>query len=178
MKIAPMTGKHFAAIPQAMQDIRQWVLWRLMLPVKPGEKPKKVPWSVYNKAAKSTDPTTWHDFECVVMRYREGYHAGLGFVFAKGGGYGGCDLDGCRDPESGIIDQWAWVYIDKFRGYTEISPSGTGVKIFFRTSKASATGMNRKLDLPAKYGKTPGVELYTQRRYFAVTGQVVRGYEG
>ena len=175
MKIAPMTGKHFAAVPQAMQDVRQWILWRM---VERGGKPVKLPWSVYDAAASSTDPETWHDYECAVMRYREGYHAGLGFVFAEGGGYGGCDLDGCRDPQTGVIDQWAWRYIDRLRGYTEISPSGTGVKIFFRTSKASPKGMNRKLDLPAKHGKTPGVEVYTQGRYFAVTGQVVRGYEG
>lgn len=162
-------------VPEALQNVNQWILWRA---VDRGGKIVKLPWSVYDKAASSTGPGTWSSFECVVMRYREGFHAGIGFVFADGGGYAGIDLDGCRDPASGIIDEWAWKYIDGFRGYTEVSPSGTGVKIFVRTNRR-ITGLNAKLDgIPAKHGKTPGIEAYTQGRYFAVTGDVIRGYEG
>ncbi len=162
-------------VPESLQNVNQWILWKN---INRNGKSVKLPWSVFDEPAKSTGPETWSSFECVVMRYDERKHAGIGFVFADGGGYAGVDLDGCRDPKSGVIDDWAWKYIDGFRGYTEISPSGTGVKIFIRTTR-KITGINAKLDhLPVKYGKTPGIEAYTQGRYFAVTGDVVRGYEG
>lgn len=164
----------FKNVPEAMQHERQWILWRSIVR---GGKLTKVPWSVYDQPASSTAPETWHDWECAVIQYRPTYHAGLGFVFRENGGFAGIDLDGCRNPETGEIDEWAWVTIDRFKTYAEISPSGTGVKLFMRCSRSISKGINKKLDMPAKYGKTPGIEVYTHGRYFAVTGNVIRGYE-
>ena len=75
----------------------------------------------------------------------------------------GVDLDDCREPESGFIDDGAQATIEQLNSYTEVSPSGRGVHIL-------VTG-----ELPPGGNKTEGVEMYSQGRYFTVTGQHVAG---
>lgn len=170
-----MIRPNFATVPQELQDVNQWVLWKLV--IRDG-KEIKMPWSVYDQPAKSNDASTWSTFECAVMRYDEQKHAGIGFVFAVGDGFAGVDLDSCRDPETGAIAKWAQDHIDEANSYTEISPSGTGVKIWLKSELHLPKGRNIKLDHPpsVRGGKKPGIEIYTQERYFAVTGHVIRGF--
>jgi len=153
-------------VPEWLQNERRWILWRSIVR---GGAASKIPWSVYDRPASSTDPATWHDFETVVVQFRAGYHAGLGFVL--GDGFAGLDLDGCRCPESGVIDQWGMELLSRAgaHDYAEVSPSGSGIKVFFR-SRRTITGINTKLNLPNRHNKEPGIELYTGGRYFAVTG--------
>lgn len=168
------TPVNFETVPPAIRDTNNWVLWKNIIR---GGKATKVPFSVYDAPAKSTDSTTWSTYESVVMKFEERQHAGIGFVFAAGGGFAGIDLDGCRNPETAVIEEWAWEIIDRFHGYTEISPSETGVKIWIRCSVEVAKGINKKLEQAAVSDKTPGIEIYTHGRYFAFTGNVLRGYE-
>lgn len=172
-----MTKKYpiiFESAPPAIRDENQWVLWKNIIR---GGKATKVPYSVYGTTASSTDASTWSTYESSVIRFDERKHAGIGFVFREGGGIAGIDLDGCRNPETKVIEEWAWKVIDRFRGYTEISPSETGVKIWIKCSASVAKGINRKLAESAVSSKTPGIEIYTQGRYFAFTGKVIKGYE-
>ena len=171
MKTQPIK---FESVPPAIRDENQWVLWKNI--IRAG-KSTKVPFSVYNAPASSTDSATWSTYESAVIRFDERQHAGIGFVFREGGGIAGIDLDGCRNPETKVIEEWAWKVIDRFRGYTEISPSETGVKIWIQCSASVAKGINRKLSESAVSSKTPGIEIYTQGRYFAFTGNVIAGYE-
>jgi primase-polymerase (primpol)-like protein len=68
------------------------------------------------------------------------------------------DLDGCRDPQTGALAQWAIEILGDTRSYTEISPSGTGPHIFIRGMRR--TGGHR-------YQR---VETYDSARYFTMTG--------
>lgn len=43
----------------------------------------------------------------------------------------GIDIDGCRDPESGVLEPWAAEILDRFDTYAEVSPSGGGVHVLF-----------------------------------------------
>ena len=165
----PAALRHISNVPDELQNEVAWVLWRS---IQRDGKSVKLPWSVYDKPASSTDPATWAAFDTVVEKLREGYHAGIGFVFAEDSPFCGVDLDGCRNPQTGEIDQWAIPWIKALNSYTEVSPSGTGVKVFCRSS-LSLKGVNQKIDQPNRYGKEPGIEVYTSGRYFAVTGQVV-----
>ena len=62
--------------------------------------------------------------------------------------------------ESGLINRiGAWV-LENVRGYAEVSPSGTGIKIFTRSN----------LDA-SRTKKEVGLELYARDRYFTVTGE-------
>lgn len=165
---------NFQNIPYELQDINNWILWKS---VQRDGKETKIPWSVYDEAAKTNDPKTWGSFESAVMRYEPSTHAGIGFVFSQGCGYAGIDLDSCRNPVTLEMADWAMEWIDKFNSYTEVSPSGTGVKIWVKTN-LDLTGINSKIDAPPMPGckKKPGIEAYTKGRYFAMTGFVVRGF--
>src|SRR5262245_15517889 len=95
------------AIPEAMKELRRWVLWRKEY--RDG-KVTKVPYSAQLgggeegwPGARSNDPKTWATFP-TVMKYLSHFD-GLGFML--GGGISGCDLDNCRNPETGELKVWA-----------------------------------------------------------------------
>ena len=74
----------------------------------------------------------------------------------------GIDLDCCRDVETGAVTPVAQAIVDRIASYTEVFPSGTGVKIFL----LAGLEINRR---------TRGVEVYSNRRYFTVTGHHLPG---
>src|SRR5262249_7521773 len=45
------------------------------------------------------------------------------------------DLDKCRDPQTGAIQPWAGLIVSEVDSYTEVSPSGTGLRIVARGRK-------------------------------------------
>lgn len=162
-------------IPDSLKSLRQWVLWK-SVEKEPG-KPTKIPFAVSGKAASSTDPETWAPFEDAWDVYERGSYSGIGFVFKEGGGLIGIDLDGCRNPETKEAADWAKEVIAAFDTYCEISPSGTGAKLFLRGDLATT---RKKITLPTApklCWKEPGIEIYDRGRYFAVTGLRVRGVE-
>lgn len=145
-----------ADIPDVMRRQGQWVCWRYE---RRNEKWTKVPVDPKTGgAASSTDPATWAPFDRALAYYRRHDLAGIGFVFAAGERVAGVDLDDCRNPETAELAQWAEEIIRELDSYGEVSPSGTGVKVFVRGEVPA--GGNRK-------GK---VEMYDRGRYFAVTG--------
>lgn len=85
----------------------------------------------------------------------------------------GIDLDGCRDSEFSTITPWARKLIHRFATYTEISPSGTGVKLFMLTPESDWQAMGKVSGNFKREGgkgeKAPGIEIYSEARYFTVT---------
>jgi putative DNA primase/helicase len=144
-------------VPRELKELDQWVGWRWK---QIGEKWTKVPCSLQtNRAASSNDRETWSSYS-----ETEG-HENIGFMFSEDDPYCGIDLDACRNPETGEITKLARQIIDRMASYSEISPSGTGVKIFV---KGVVSGLRRKN--PKK--KT---EVYDRRRFFACTGHHLPG---
>jgi KaiC/GvpD/RAD55 family RecA-like ATPase len=155
-------------IPVDLKCLPQWVLWKT---IERGGKPTKVPYQVNGDEAKSNDPATWDRFEFVLDRYERGGYDGVGFVFAECGGLAGVDLDGCRDPATGKVADWAREIIAKLDTYAEVSPSMTGVKLFLRGASPFQTGKKKQVPgADAMGGKEPAIEVYDHGRYFAVTG--------
>lgn len=148
------------SIPAELRDLRQWVGWRLV--AVPGRtKPTKQPLNPRDGALASTsDPATWATFDeaCGCLGAD-----GIGFVFTTGDDYVGVDLDHCRDAASGEVEPWALRIVGQLSSYSEISPSGTGIHVI--VSGALPTG-GRKL---------ANIEMYSEGRYFTVTGQVLPG---
>ena len=74
------------------------------------------------------------------------------------------DIDHCRN-EDGTFTETAQAILDKYPSYTEISPSGAGLHIFYRG------------EMPGKGNKnsTTGVEMYASARYFTMTGNRLEG---
>jgi putative DNA primase/helicase len=144
-------------IPEELRRRHQWVAWKLE---ERGGKPTKVPYIAGGVGkASSTDLTTWRTFEEAVEDVKKGRRDGVGFVFSSGDPFAGVDLDDCRDPETGELEEWAAKIVKHLDGYAEASPSGTGVHVIIR-GKAP----NRKR------GK---VEAYSSERFFTMTGRVL-----
>ena len=117
----------------------------------------------------STDPSTWSSFAEAVHVFGEGTtYAGVGFVFSAADPYCGVDLDECII--NGVMVPAAQAIIDAFATYTEISPSGNGVKLIIMGAKPPwARCKSRKI---AGFKET---EVYDDERYFTLTGRRVEG---
>jgi len=131
-----------------------WVCWRYEAR---GGKPTKVPYAPTWKPASSTDASTWSTFErCFAAAVKERFD-GIGFVFSEADPYVGIDLDDCV-RQDGTLEPWADDIVRQFNTYTEVSPSGTGLKLWCRGS------------LPPGRRRTGKLEMYDAARYFTVTG--------
>jgi hypothetical protein len=129
----------------------------------------KPPLNARGGAGSSTNRRTWSTFDIAIDAYQRGGLDGIGMVLpaAKKDEAGtvliGVDLDNCRDPQTGVIEQWAQQIIDTLNTYTEVSPSGTGFRLFLRGR------------LPPDGRKRKDFECYCWARYVTVTGQHLDG---
>ncbi|MDP6599581.1 MAG: hypothetical protein QGI86_27570, partial [Candidatus Poribacteria bacterium] len=149
-------------IPPPLKEWNHWVGW--FAEQKDNERLNKIPKNAKTGlAAKSNDSLTWSTFEEAVayIQARSQNH-GIGFVFSQNDPFLGIDLDDCRKAETGEIAEWAQELIGICDSYTEISPSGTGVKIFLQGQKPGPECKQRY--------QTGEVEMYDQKRFFTVTG--------
>jgi hypothetical protein len=150
-----------ANIPLLLREKAQWVVWRYKwLPDK--KKWDKPPLRADNlRSASSTDDTTWASFGNAWKAYQRGDADldGIGFVVREEDGLVGIDLDKCRDPETGDLQAWAQRIMEQLQTYTEVSPSGTGLRLWVKATRPSKTGH-----------KTDKIEVYCWGRYLTLTG--------
>lgn len=138
---------------------KRWVNWRLEKN-KDGKNTKK-PYQVSGVLASSTDPLTW-------STYYEAVNASsnVGIIFTPDQKLLGIDIDHCL--EDGKIVHAEKTNIEELLfeadTYVEISPSGTGLHIFFSLTESFKPEASRKHTLP--------YELYTSGRFFTVTQKV------
>jgi hypothetical protein len=147
-----------ANVPAELLDLAQWVTWKYEQ--RPNEKkPAKV---LYNPAtgarADSKDPRTWGTFDNAGRAYERGGYDGIGFVVAEHDPYVGVDLDGCIVNGELTDNANRWVLL--LNSYTEITPSGVGVRVWIRGKKPGP--LCKKAEL--------GIEIYETKRFFTVTG--------
>ena len=130
------------------------------------DKDHKKPWRCSHSA-----PEHWASYD--TARAALPGFAWLGFVFHEADPYSGIDLDGCaragieRIQSRDDIEPWALRIIDLVHSYTEVSPSGRGVKIFARGTLAET--------IVHSLGAHKGIEIYSSKRYFTVTGAHLAG---
>jgi DnaB-like helicase C terminal domain len=160
-------------IPQQLTERPQWVLWKTAARTA-GDKPTKLPYQVSGDLAKANDAGTWATFDAVWAVYEKVAYSGIGYEFSTDDPFAGIDLDGCRDPQTGKVAEWAREIILKFASYAEVSPSETGVKIFC-IANWGAKGKKVSVDAEKVCDKAPGIEIYDRERYFAVTGWRLAG---
>lgn len=163
MSARQLCGEELFCIPAIAElaQFDQWVAWKR---ISRNGRQDKVPVNVAtNKLASHSDPDTWNSYGAA-LGVRAQY-SGIGFVFSTRDPYTGIDFDGCREPKTGEIAEWAWKWIQKFNSYTEISPSGTGVKVWVRGALPKNIGKDK-----SQVGHI-GIEAYSHSRYFCVTAQ-------
>jgi hypothetical protein len=91
------------------------------------------------------------------------HFTGVGRVIGADEDLVGVDLDDCLDPETGELTEHAARIAKRLATYTEISPSRRGFKLWLRAP-----------DVVRSY-KKPGLEIYSSRRYFTITGLLLPG---
>jgi hypothetical protein len=149
-------------IPEELKAAPRWVVWRYRFV---DGKWEKVPISCHTrKAADINDPASWSGFQEAVRCYHDYGLDGIGFVVTAATPFSGVDLDGCRDPDSGALLPWAGETVQRLASYTEVTPSGTGVRTIVRGKLPSCSGA-RKGD----------VEVYSTGHYLTVTGAHLHG---
>ncbi|HEV2094257.1 MAG TPA: hypothetical protein VGR18_13930 [Rubrobacter sp.] len=148
-------------IPSELRRRGQWVVWRY---TEDGSKKRPID-PATGREISWTKPDTWLSYEDATALASEYACDGVGFVFTARDPFCGVDLDDCTDPETGEVHSAAEEIIVKLRSYAEISPSGTGIKVFARAVKPR--GRCSTTDTP--WGRK--FEMYDRGRFFAVTGR-------
>ncbi len=148
------------SIPSELKKLPNWLVWNWTWNSK-SEKWDKPPLAVSGQAGSSTDSSTWCPYDVAARSSRA--FDGLGIAMGKGIGYIGVDLDDCRDPESGFLTSEAEQIIAELDTYAELSPSGTGVKLWLKGD----------YDKTKFRSKINNIEVYRDGRYFTVTGHRV-----
>lgn len=139
----------------------RWVIWSLQ--ERKGKK-TKIPIDPHTgKMASSTDPKTWATFATANERNSQ-----IGITFSSEKLLLGIDIDHCIEWIGENKSEWRWAskefkflkdFLNECDTYTEISPSGTGLHLYFELSEPLELEANR-------HG---GYECYTAGRYFTVT---------
>lgn len=152
-------------IPIDLCLLDRWVMWRLVKRVKANGDVAwtKVPFTVSGDYASSTNSATWTSYADVCDALILGGFDGIGLVL--GDDVHGIDVDDCRDPVSGKLSALAEEILERVEGYCEVSPSGTGIKLF---STTNLDGSRTKKEI--------GLEMYCDGRYFTVTGHAINGH--
>lgn len=156
-----------ATIPEQLKHLPQWVCWRYE---ERSGKQTKAPIDAKSNGrlryAKTNDSATWAEFDAALAACE--LHpelAGVGFCFSPSDGLTGIDLDHVLDLDTKALTPEAAEIVARFAGtYIEVSPSGTGLRLFCK-GKPARSGKN------VGKGKWLEVYAYPSNRYLTVTGQ-------
>ena len=160
-----MTKFYPEGLPQKLKDTGRWCVWRYE--TREGSaKPTKVPYNPRTGGgAMSNNPGTFTSYQEALNALERGRYDGLGVgVFD---GLCAIDIDHCLD-EDGTPSPLTVDVVSAMESYTETSPSGQGVRIFFKAAgftydKARYYTMNAK----------QGLEIYVSgatNKFLTVTG--------
>jgi hypothetical protein len=130
--------------------LRNWVVWKWEIKHSKWTKPPFIATASSNYA-KNDDPSTWRSYNQACNAVENGKADGIGFNLL-GTSIAAFDIDKCRDPKTGVIHPFALEMVKRAKSYTEITPSGTGLRII---GTASNRYLHRKLN-----GAAISVEFY------------------
>ena len=149
-------------IPEVLKNNASWCVW------KRHEEKGKIPYSpLTGFRAKSNEVNTFSDFNTAVRVYQNGCYDGLGMGIFHG--FSAIDIDHCISD--GQLSEMARDIIESMGSYTEISPSGTGIRIIFTSSDFS-------YDTDSYYinNRKIGLEVYvsgTTNKFVTITGNAL-----
>jgi Virulence-associated protein E len=151
-----ITNLPAALAPLIIRD--NWVLWKWEV-VK--GKRTKVPYQPNGAKAKSNDATTWSSYSQSIDAVER--FDGIGYCLDDD--IAAFDIDNCRDPDTKILHPWAAELVERAGSYTEVTISGTGIRII-------GFGNGEKIHKKQKVDATVSCESYRKPagRYIVVTG--------
>jgi hypothetical protein len=152
-------------IPAALRNQKRWAPWKAVYNEKRG-KFDKIPVALNGPHGISTaNLAKWGTFEDALRAYNANPEAtGVGYCMTGHHGVVGFDLDNCID-DSGVIAPWAVAVINSVESYTEVSPSGHGVRCF--AEGEAKDWMNHQVGIEVYGGDAP--------RFLTITGTHVGG---
>ena len=149
-------------IPKDLRARPQWVLWKYE--ERDGKK-TKVPYQTNGYRASVSLESSWNSLSNVLQVYNTmGGYSGVAYVLAKKDPFVGIDLDDCivdGVPSTEVED-----FVKRLNSYTEVSPSGKGLRIFVKAKKPGER---------CRTSKRPGIEIYDSSRLLSLTGNVLPG---
>ena len=149
------------SLPAELTALPQWLVWRSESRL---GKRTKVPHTCQGYRAAVTNPDHWSAFDyALAASVRQDFADGLGFVFTPDDPFTGIDLDNCFPSDAVEHALWAGEILERFRDtYSEVSPSGRGVKIWCRAVVPRSGRWSIQ---------SGAIEIYSRARFFTVTGQ-------
>jgi len=160
---------NFVNIPDALKQSASFCVWKLE---KRSGRPTKVPYDPRTRQmAKTNEPSTFTDFNTAMKAYAIGGWDGIGYRVSEG--IGAIDIDHCIRQDGSLNDVAASILGIFSTAYFEKSPSGTGLRGFFKLSPDFA------YDKTVYYinNRKHGLEVYlpgTTNRFVTVTGDMFR----
>lgn len=167
-------------IPEQLRQAQRWCRWE-EADSPTGRKTKR-------PIGSTLDPNIRLPFETVAGTPCD-EHGGVGFVLTGSVQRNGLtficlDLDGCRDPLTGSIEAWAMAVVRRTgNSYTEVTPSGCGLHVWFALQGPPPKLGKAKVKVP--YPLAPNcphykpVELqvfgYGVAQYVTMTGERLPG---
>lgn len=137
-------------IPEELQKYKQWIMWKYETV---GGKKTKVPYTINNTRASTTNPSTWTISVTAMDTLRYGGYDGIGFVFTKKDPFVGIDWDNISDNETVMSE------VESFNSYAEYSPSMDGIHCICKGTIPEGSRC-----------RAGNREIYTHGRFFTFTG--------
>jgi putative DNA primase/helicase len=148
-------------IPEEIKELRCWVLWKASPRKGAPGKVNKRPYLPTGQAASKTNSDHWNDFATVWSAYQTGSFNGIGICLMESMGIVGIDIDNCfKDDET--LNERAKTIVTKLDTYTEISPSGKGIRML-AYGRIERNFNNQNI----------GIELYQDRSFLTITGCIL-----
>ena len=163
-ELRPFSPEH---IPQYLKDMPRWAPWAAVWNAKRA-KYDKIPHraDLPSYGLSTAKPENWFSFDAALAAYdaNPGLFHGLGLVLTGVKGLVGTDLDDC--VKDGVIADWAQDVVTGLDSYTEVSPSGNGLRVF-NLGTQDRDWNNHEI----------GIEVYggNDARFLTVSGQHLVG---
>lgn len=154
------------SIPKSIQNsnledlyqLKQWVLWAYK--DEGGSKPTKKPISFYTDLPCGTSLSAnekayqlWTSYEKAITKIDQ--YSGVGFCITEKDKFVCVDIDNCYS--NGQLTDYAKLCMERLNSYSEISPSGKGLRIICSTSES------------IKNTPTKEIEIYFKDRFMTIT---------
>lgn len=163
----PLTPFNGDVIPAELKQHNRWAPWRAVWNAK-REKYDKIPHRADTPkyGISTAKPDQWFSYDVALAAFEANpaLFAGVGYVMTGPHGVVGTDLDHC--VTDGVVAPWAAEVVAALASYTEVSPSGTGLRVF-------SLG-----ELPADWcNHETGIEVYggNEARFLTATGAHLAG---
>lgn len=158
----------YERLPDELKQNGRFCLWRYEL--RDGKK-TKVPYRTDGSRASPGDSDDFVPFETVVKAFSEGGYDGIGLHI--GGKFSAIDIDGCLID--GNMTDIARDISDTMDSYTEISPSGKGIRIVFNSAGVDYDKLRYYIN-----NRNIHVEVYAAgctEKYVTLTDNAIRDCE-